>query len=377
MLIIADPLITGCRELFGTLGELRLIPGRSITPADLTAADALLVRSVTRVDATLLAGSGVRFVGSATAGVDHIDLAYLRQAGIEFAHAPGSNALAVAEYVACAVLDCCLRRGRASLAGVSAGVIGHGHTGTEVVRLLRALGITCLLNDPPRAAAGDPGPYVDLDTALGADIVTLHVPLTAAGPWPTRELLHAARIAALRPGTLLINAARGGVLDEAALCRRLVAAADLDVVLDCWAGEPLIDQALLRRVARGTPHVAGHTVEARWRGTWMLRQAYGRFAATSGTAFSMPRSRTPIELPGGTAMIPALAAVCRQAYDIATDSDRLKAGGERDPAVHFDQCRHDRQRHEFAHFAVPAATGGIDGMLRALGFAQGVPGPVD
>jgi erythronate-4-phosphate dehydrogenase len=381
MLIVADPLITGCRDLFGGLGELRLVPGRAITRTYLRDAEVLLVRSVTRVDADLLAGSRIRFVGSATAGVDHVDLDYLNAAGIPFAHAPGSNAVAVAEYVVCAVVEHCLQRGLASFAGLAAGIIGRGHTGMEVARLLGALGIECRCNDPPRAAAGDPAPYVDLATALAADIVTLHVPLTDTAPWPTRGLLGGRRIAALRPGTLLINAARGEVLDERALRDRLEAAADLAVVLDCWQHEPAIDPDLLRRVAFGTPHIAGHTIEARWRGTWMLYQAYCRhFATTIDAGYRVTASGKAIQVPGRSAgVVAALSACCRQAYHMAADSARLKAGDGTGLAAHFDSCRQDRLRHEFAHYPATADTigGDLRRLLCALGFGAADPGTPD
>lgn len=378
MLIVADPLITGCRELFGGLGELRLVPGRAITRADLHEAEVLLVRSVTRVDADLLAGSRIRFVGSATAGIDHVDLDFLHRAGIAFAHAPGSNALAVAEYVVCSVLEHCLRRGRESCAGMTAGIIGHGHTGTEVARLLGVLGIRCLHNDPPRAAAGDPGPYVDLAAALAADIVSLHLPLTDSGRWPTRGLLDERRIAALRPGTLLINAARGEVIDERALLDRLTVAADLEVVLDCWQHEPAIDPNLLRRVAFGTPHIAGHTIEARWRGTWMLYQAYcHRYSVTIGAGCAAPSMGMAIEMPEHAAsVVAALAASCRRAYHLEADSARLKSHGGTGLATHFDGCRQDRQRHEFSHYPLqPSATNSdVERLLRGLGFGSVAPG---
>lgn len=348
MLIVADPLIAGCAETFGRLGTLRLVPGRTITRAALAEAEILLVRSVTRVDAALLSGTPVRFVGSATAGTDHVDLDYLRRAGIDFAHAPGSNAAAVAEYVLCAILSILARDRRPDWSGLTAGIIGHGHAGTAVARKLGVLGIECLLNDPPRAAAGDPGPYVDLATALAADIVSLHVPLTESGPYPTRHLLDAIHIAALRPDTILINAARGGIIDETALRARLANAADLRVVLDCWCGEPAIDQQLLELATLATPHIAGHTIEARLRGTRMLYDAYRhRHGLAADPEPGVVAAASSIEVPGDG---PELDACCRRAYDIAADSARLKDVSGDSLAGHFDRCRQDRQRHEFGHY---------------------------
>ena len=152
-------------DLLSRVGEVLARPGRAIRPADLAAADVLLVRSVTRVDADLLAGTPVRFVGSATIGTDHIDTGWLRQAGIAFAHAPGCNAMAVAEYALQAVLDWVIGRGR-PLAGMRIGVLGCGNVGSRVASLFRALGVEVLCCDPPRAQRGEP---VDL-VAVGGDV---------------------------------------------------------------------------------------------------------------------------------------------------------------------------------------------------------------
>ncbi|HBX73926.1 MAG TPA: erythronate-4-phosphate dehydrogenase, partial [Halieaceae bacterium] len=103
MRILADQNIPGLHDCFGHMGELRAVEGRRITAADLRVVDVLLVRSVTRVDAALLRNSPVRFVGSATAGLDHVDIDWLRAAGIAFAAAPGANANAVVEYVLAAI----------------------------------------------------------------------------------------------------------------------------------------------------------------------------------------------------------------------------------------------------------------------------------
>ena len=187
--------------LFAPLGEVTLCAGRGLTQADLSETEVLLVRSVTRVDAALLAGTPVRFVGSATIGTDHVDTAWLAQAGIGFAHAPGCNAMAVAEYVLQAVLDWACEQSRA-LEELSVGVVGVGNAGGRVARLLAAAGCRVLGCDPPRAAVGermegDLALDQSLDQLLGCDVVTLHVPLTTEGPYATHHLLDAAALARL------------------------------------------------------------------------------------------------------------------------------------------------------------------------------------
>ncbi|HEY3487465.1 MAG TPA: NAD(P)-dependent oxidoreductase, partial [Gammaproteobacteria bacterium] len=189
MLIVADRNIPQVEEAFTAIGEVRLVDGRGLNALQLQDADILLVRSVTPVNAKLLSGSKVRFVGSATIGIDHIDLEYLRSSGIEFAYAPGSSAQAVAEYVLSAILA--LHAGRVDIGTV--GIIGYGNTGSRLARLLDVLGIEYLLNDPPLADSGTwpDREFVSLADIKQADIISLHVPLTAAGPYPTHHLIDA------------------------------------------------------------------------------------------------------------------------------------------------------------------------------------------
>lgn len=263
--------------LFAPLGEVTLCAGRGLTQADLSETEVLLVRSVTRVDAALLAGTPVRFVGSATIGTDHVDTAWLAQAGIGFAHAPGCNAMAVAEYVLQAVLDWACEQGRA-LEELSVGVVGVGNAGGRVARLLAAAGCRVLGCDPPRAAVGermegDLALDQSLDQLLGCDVVTLHVPLTAEGPYATHHLLDAAALARLGPAQLLVNSSRGPVIDNAALLHRLASGSGPSVVLDVWEAEPQVPPELFARVRWGSPHIAGYSVEGRTRGSLMVLQS--------------------------------------------------------------------------------------------------------
>lgn len=276
MNIIADenmPALTA----FASLGKVTPLAGRVLNREDLHEAQVLLVRSVTRVDAALLAGTPVRFVGSATIGTDHVDTAWLAQAGIGFAHAPGCNAMAVAEYVLQAVLDWACEQSRA-LEELSVGVVGVGNAGGRVARLLAAAGCRVLGCDPPRAAVGermegDLALDQSLDQLLGCDVVTLHVPLTAEGSYATHHLLDAAALARLGPAQLLVNSSRGPVIDNAALLHRLASGSGPSVVLDVWEAEPQVPPELFARVRWGSPHIAGYSVEGRTRGSLMVLQS--------------------------------------------------------------------------------------------------------
>ena len=265
------------RELFSRLGEVQAVPGRPIPQAALDDADALMVRSVTQVNRDLLAGKNIRFVGTATAGTDHVDEDYLREAGIGFSAAPGCNAIAVVEYVFSALLMLAERDGFA-LTDRTVGIVGVGNVGSRLQARLEALGVRTLLCDPPRAVRSDSGDFRTLDELVReADILTFHTPLFKDGPYKTLHLADEALIARLKPGAILINACRGPVVDNAALLARLEAGQPLSVVLDVWEPEPALNVELLKRVDIGTAHIAGYTLEGKARGTTQVFEAYSQF----------------------------------------------------------------------------------------------------
>ena len=370
---LVDANIPCAEEAFGGFGRVRLVSGAEIGPDAAAEADVLLVRSVTRVDEALLRHSPVRFVGSATIGTDHVDLGYLRARGIPFAHAPGSNARSVVEYVLAALLAAYAEAG-AVLRGETVGVVGCGRIGGVLAARLPALGVRVLRCDPPLAdaaeAAGRPHDFVPLATVLAeADVVTLHPPLTRAGPHPTVHLIGAEELAAMRPGALLVNAARGAVVDNAALRGALEAGRLGGAILDVWEREPTPDGDLLRRTTLATPHVAGYSLDGKVRGTGML---YDALADWLGVAAAWDAERVlaeesaslpPLDPPGPdlpeTAWLDALA---RQAYDLRADDARMRAmldlpDAERGAAFHRLRKTYPRrfgwERHRIAAAAVP------------------------
>lgn len=371
MRVVVDEQVAGARAALGPLGDVVTVPGREIDTEDVSRADALVVRSVTRVDPTLVAGSHLRFVGTTTSGYDHVDVDALAARGIAFAHAPGCNATAVADWVL-AVLAALHAGGRHAFGRGTVGVIGAGEVGARVARRLVALGYDVRVCDPPRAEReGDAG-FVDLATTLASDVVSLHVPLTDAGAHPTRGLLDAAALNALAPGAVLLNAARGGVVDEQALARRLDDGADLAVALDTWVGEPAIDPRLLARVDIGTPHIAGHTLEGRLRGTAIVARAA---AEAFGVALDWDW-RTALPPAPGIELHDSLVDTILAAYDprvhhghlrrlLSVPADRRRTA--------FDHVRRDcGQRREFGFHAPGAAA---PGAVTAAGL--GVADPAD
>lgn len=338
--IVADENIPLLQELFGSLGEIRALPGRSIGPADVADADILLVRSVTRVDASLLGGSPVRFVGTCTIGTDHLDVAWLQSSGIAVHAAPGCNALAVAQYVAGAMAELHVE----NPAGKVMGVVGLGNVGRQVAAIASEMGFKVLGNDPLVEHSGwQQAPLEEL--AGAADVVCLHTPLTTTGPFPTYHLLSAAMIDQLKPFAILLNAGRGAVLDNHALAD-VTFRPDLRVVLDVWEGEPRPMPALLQRVDLASPHVAGYSLEGRWRGSQQIRQALLDYLGVDddGRHFSRHATATvsPTITVNGKGVSPwsVVREVLRQSIPLRRDTERMRQlpAGEEGKAV-FDSLR--------------------------------------
>ncbi|MEE9444166.1 MAG: 4-phosphoerythronate dehydrogenase [Cocleimonas sp.] len=273
MNISADENIPYATEAFSTLGKVTLINGRTLSPKALKNTDILLVRSVTKVNQALLQNTPVKFIASATAGFNHIDLDYLKTNNIGFARAPGSNAISAAEYVIAAISLWSLKKNK-NLSTLSIGIIGCGNVGSRVKRLCEDLGITCIVNDPPLETSGAYDfSFSSLKDALACDIVTLHTPLTADGEHPTFRLINQQAIDSLKAGTLFINAARGEVVEEPSLLKRMNNKNDLTLILDVWENEPKISLDMLKHTLIGTPHIAGYSIDGKVRGTEMIYKA--------------------------------------------------------------------------------------------------------
>ncbi|KNC94712.1 4-phosphoerythronate dehydrogenase PdxB [Trabulsiella odontotermitis] len=370
MKILVDENMPYARELFSRLGEVRAVAGRPLPEEALNDADALMVRSVTKVNAALLAGKPVKFVGTATAGTDHVDEEWLAQAGIGFSAAPGCNAIAVVEYVFSALLMLAERDGFA-LADRTVGIVGVGNVGGRLQKRLEALGIKTLLCDPPRADNGDDGEFLPLDTLVEqADILTFHTPLFKDGPYKTLHLADEALIRRLKPGTILINACRGAVVDNRALLARLEAGQALSVVLDVWEPEPDLNTELLARVDIGTAHIAGYTLEGKARGTTQVFEAYSEFIGqrhqvSLDTLLPAPEfGRITLHGPLDQATLKRLVHLV---YDVRRDDAPLRHVAGK--AGEFDKLRKNYQeRREWSSLYVQCDDAGAAEMLKKLGF---------
>jgi erythronate-4-phosphate dehydrogenase len=366
--ILADENIPCVEAAFGELGTIERCAGRDIGPAEVRDVDVLLVRSVTTVGPALLEGSDVEFVGSATIGTDHVELDYLAEEGITFAHAPASNADSVADYVIAALLILA-RRQRAPLRDQTIGIVGCGNIGGRLARRLPPLGLSVLRNDPPLAeAAEDAGrahDFVSLDTVLrSADIVTCHVPLTTTGPHPTHHLLDADELAHLQPGAWLLNTSRGPVVDNDALLEAIADGPVGAAALDVWEGEPTPNPDLIRAVDVATPHIAGYAYDGKVRGTTMLYEALCDYLDVEPTwnpaTVLRPDEPDTLRCHPPDPRLPRtdwLHHLVQQAYDLGADDARMRKILDKPPSGRGGVFSHLRAtypvRREFQQHAVP------------------------
>nr|WP_277628648.1 4-phosphoerythronate dehydrogenase PdxB [Pantoea agglomerans] len=358
------------RELFSRTGDVVAVPGRPLPVAELADADGLMVRSVTQVNEALLAGKPVKFVGTATAGTDHVDENWLQQAGIAFSAAPGCNAIAVVEYVFSALLLLAERDGF-QLRDRTVGIVGVGNVGGRLQKRLEAWGIKTLLCDPPRADRGDEGDFLSLEAVTEqADILTFHTPLFKEGPYKSWHLADAALLMALKPNTILINACRGPVVDNSALLEVLKMRHDLSVVLDVWEPEPDLSLALLDKVDIATPHIAGYTLEGKARGTTQVFEAWCDFI---GQPQLVPLS-TLLPVPefseitlNGPLDQPTLKRLAHLVYDVRRDDAPLRKVAAK--PGEFDRLRKQYQeRREWSSLQVNCDDATTAELLNQLGF---------
>ncbi|SER09383.1 erythronate-4-phosphate dehydrogenase [Rosenbergiella nectarea] len=370
MKIVVDENMPYAQELFSRKGEVVRVPGRPLPVDELQDAQALMVRSVTPVTTQLVANTPLAFVGSATAGTDHVELADLEAAGVAFSAAPGCNAIAVVEYVLSALLLLAERDGYA-LCDKTIGIVGVGNVGSRLQARCEALGMKVLLCDPPRADRGEKEDFLSLESvATQADILTFHTPLIKQGAYPTWHCVDRDLLEKLPLGCVLINACRGAVVDNQALKQVLTERHDLSVVLDVWEPEPHLDQQLLAQVDIATAHIAGYTLEGKVRGTTQLYEAWTAFIGQpESIALSelLPQPDISAVDVTGEFSQSLLKRLAHLVYDVRRDDALLRLhiadeGG-------FDRLRKQYQeRREWSSLTVSCSDVSTAERLRQLGF---------
>jgi len=372
MKIVCDNKIPFLRGALEPYAEVVYLPGKDTDPETVRDADALITRTRTRCDASLLAGSAVRAIATATIGFDHIDTAWCVANGIAWSNAPGCNSWSVKQYLS-SVLAVLAQRHGLRLDTLTLGVVGVGNVGSKVAEAGRAFGMRVLLNDPPRARAEGEDSFVSLDTIIAeSDIITLHVPLTREGEDATWHMFDAGRLSRLRPSQILINSSRGPVVDNPALKDALMRHSIGGAVLDVWEGEPDLDRELVSLLDITTPHIAGYSADGKANGTTMSVRYLARqlgLPLTEWTASGVPAPEMPLEFvldAAGKTVQDVLCEAVLYTYDVRRDSDALRAApGE------FERLRGDYWvRREPSAFTLTLRGGSPDlaARLERIGF---------
>lgn len=370
MKIVADDKIPFLHGVFEPYAEVSYLPGSAITQNDIAGADALIVRTRTHCGAKLLDGSRVRMIATATIGFDHIDAAYCAAHGIEWANAPGCNAASVAQYIASVLVRESLKRNM-PLRGKTLGIIGVGHVGKLVAELGKTLGMTVLLNDPPRAEAEGGNDFLPLrQVCRESDFLTLHVPLTRDGAFRTVHLANEDFFLACSRKPFFINASRGETVSPDALTSALLSRRIRGAALDVWEDEPDIDTDLMALLDYATPHIAGYSLDGKANGTAAaVRAVAGHFGIRELENFypaALPVPAQTLIEPSGDGT--ALAEAVLRAYDVLKDDARLRA----EPQL-FERLRGDYPlRREFPAYTVSGGrnlSAAVLKQLSALGFA--------
>ncbi|MFC2116915.1 4-phosphoerythronate dehydrogenase PdxB [Bacteroidota bacterium] len=327
--IVADVDIPFLKGALEGVAEVVYHPGRAIDEAIMLDADALITRTRTQCNESLLKNSAVKIIAAASIGYDHIDTHYCEQRGIAWTNAPGCNSSSVEQYMLSVLLTLANREGFL-LKDKTIGIVGVGHVGSKVARICSVLGMKVMLNDPPRAREEGSGNFVDIGMIKSeANIISMHVPLNRGGQDNTYHLVDDDFLSGLAHDPILINSSRGEVVYGDALKKALVSGQLHGAVLDVWEGEPVLDPELLAKSEIATPHIAGYSVDGKAKATGMTVQAISRFFGL-GLDDWQPENlpEPPIEeivLDGtGIDLQDLLLEVSNQTYDVIKDDAALR-----------------------------------------------------
>ncbi len=372
MKILCDIALPNSVEVFSQYGEVALKNGRQINADDLVDVDVLIIRSITKVNEDLLSKANkLKFVGTATAGMDHIDTALLDKKGIAYSNAQGSNCESVGDYIL-SVLLVLAEKYSISFEGKSIGIVGCGFVGSQVYNKAKALGLTIVKNDPPRFKAGDKTCSATLDEALACDIVTLHVPLIKDGEYKTLHLIDEQKLLKLKPNAIFINASRGNVVDNEALSEFLEKRSDIKVWLDVFEGEPEINcKKLLSQVDGATAHIAGYSYESKRRANVMLAFTLAKvLKLEEPKAYVMPKPEIESTTLGKVENLDLdlIRRLVFSVYDVRRDSLMFKNCFKN--AKSFDAMRSNyRERRELSSLHLLNVEDKFKEQLSLLGFS--------
>jgi erythronate-4-phosphate dehydrogenase len=371
MKIVADDKIPFLRGALEPFAEIIYIPGKQISKKDLTDADALLIRTRTKCTESLLEGTKIRFIGTATIGFDHIDTQYCESQKIIWTNAPGCNSSSVQQYIAAALLKIA-SADNCNLEGKTLGIIGVGNVGSKVEKLARAIGMNVLLNDPPRERLEGSDNFESFETVLSeSDIISVHVPLNLPGEDSTYHLFNEDSFGKIKRGAWFINSSRGEVADTKSLKKSIEKGILKGTIIDVWENEPEIDRDLMQMSIIATPHIAGYSTDGKANGTAMVVNSLGKY-------FRLPfKNWYPRNVPSPA--VPHISIECRgkseeeilreavnHSYNIEEDNSKL-----RNSPADFEKLRGDYPlRREFTSYQIElkGGTEEVKQILSEIGF---------
>lgn len=369
MNIFYDENIPYAQEFFEHMGTLIPFAGRTLTAEHVKNADVLLVRSVTPVNQHLLRfNSQLKFVGTATIGFDHIDSRYLQQQNIAFTNAPGCNAISVAEYVL-STLMVLSERLNFNFEHKTVGIVGAGNTGSRLSEKLSALNISHCLHDPLLEQSNDTRNFVTFEEILQCDIISLHVPITTTGLYPTHHLFNFDTLSKLSKQQILINACRGEVIDNQALLQFKIQTKGPELVLDTWENEPNILEPLIAFCQIGTAHIAGYSLEGKARGTEMLYQALSKqlnIDVTKQLSDYLPIGEFAVTPSQSRSMLACIRQRILDVYDVRRDDAIFRTQLQKHS---FDYLRKNYPvRREFSALELSAQSEHWPHIIKNLGY---------
>lgn len=369
--IVADNKIPFLRGALDGVAKVSYLPGKEITRDSVIGADALIIRTRTCCNGSLLEGTGVKFIATATIGYDHIDTDYCRSGGIEWTNAPGCNSGSVMQYIASALASITSPAGK-NFSEMTLGIIGVGNVGSKVENLAHILGMKVLLNDPPRERRDGGDSFTSLDRLLEeSDIVTMHVPLNVSGPDKSHHLADGNFFRRMKSGAWFINTSRGEVVNSGALLDTMNKGGLSGIVLDVWENEPDINTGLLSLAEIATPHIAGYSLDGKANGTAQSVRAISRYFSLGMDNWYPESIPSPsddlVNASAGESFDQLVRRLFLHTYDIYADSLMLKTSPH-----DFEKLRDNYPpRREFSAYKI---YGNFERhsdaeMLRRLGFS--------
>lgn len=368
MKIIADKNIPFLKGIAESFGEVIYLPGQDFTKENIKDADTLIVRTVAHFGRENLEGSAVKLICSATIGYDHIDTEYCETHGITWKNAPGSNSGSVQQYIASALIIIACKKGFA-LRGKTLGIVGVGNVGKKVAYIAELLGMRILKNDPPRQEAEQSDEFVDIETIKQeADIITFHTPLNKEGKYATYHLAGEYFFRSLGKKPIIINSARGGIIDTSAIKNAIKNNLISGAVIDCWENEPAIDREYMQMADFATPHIAGYSADGKANASRMSLQSladYWKLSSDPIEEIIVPEVENRVIDYSAIKSSEKIEEIILKTYDLRTDHIRLIT----DPSLFSSLRGNYPLRREYPAYVVKNIDNQSDkAVLDSLGF---------